>query len=362
MSLQASSDPHEACLLLLRAYFSEDIEPVTTEVLARVHPEDFVRVSTFAYLHTVLSFVFEKHPTLAETIDSDAIVYLHEMRRENARRNAKILEQIRELGGALARLGVKGVALKGAAELLRPTDANAGRRFLSDVDLLLGATDVEAGQAALASLGAVKQRKDDGHLFGQHHLAPFWHDDWLAPVELHVATGRPEIEAAVPGKDILLEAEGVAPGLCVPTNTQRIAHLVLHAQFSDQRWARAQLSPRDLLEAAMFQRQFGTNAVSEASRMLSDAGQGGANEDFWNAVGALCLGQTAANSWTKRATDNFLQPDRQRTWLIKDRIAQMAQTFVHSPSGRRRYLKSALSGRAWRGLVREFAALRHRTR
>ena len=362
MSAQGASEAHEACLTLLRAYFADEVDQSLADVFRRTDPEELVRVATFAYLHTVFSFIFEKNPKIAEVIDDDAVVYLHEMRRENRRRNTLIMQQIRVVGDAFAKLGIKAVALKGAAELLAPANLDTGRRFLSDIDLLVDVQDAAASRQALAGLGAVAERKDDGHLFGKHHLAPFWHDDWLVPVELHVSTGRTEIEMALPAENILASAEDIGPGLCVPTQAQRIAHLVLHAQFSNQRWARAQLSPRDLLEAALYQQQFGADAVAQASEVLSMAGRQAANDDFWNAVDTLCLKRSTANPWTKRALNNYVHPERQSEWLIKDRIAQMAQTFVHSSSGRRRYLRSALSGRAWRGLVREFAALRHRAR
>ncbi len=248
------SAPHRALLGLLRVALDGPGEgPDSAALVADLRassPETIVQLAFDASLHVVLASAFDRDPALRSAVPRDLIVFSQEMRAANLRRNQEIHAQLLEIGVAFAQAGLRGVALKGAAELLCPVYPDPGLRFLSDIDILLPADDVTRASQCLLDIGAVPDPEAQAELIGHHHEAPLGRPDWPVAVELHRAVGHgPAAARLLPPADLLGAAVATAEtGLSVPAPAHRLAHAVLHAQYHGPCQRCRLLSPRDAME------------------------------------------------------------------------------------------------------------------
>ena len=357
-----SSAPHRAVLGLLSVAQGAAATGALRSDLQETAPEDLIQIATFNYVHTVLAEAFRLAPALRFEFEPDAIIYLEEMQRENERRNAAVLTQLKEIGAAFAKEGMAAVTLKGAARLLTSDDATLRQRFLSDVDLLVPEDRIDLASDILKALGGVPEDRPEDRLGGRHHLAPFWSEQWTVPVELHIGTGRTEIAAALPAHDIFAAAAPAAPGLLVPSAVHRVLHLVLHAQFSDRRGVLSLLSIRDCWEASAYQVDFGADCVAEASALAATSATDTNWDGFWDASAALHSGAPPVSDWAKAAFRNFGDTAGRQRQAVAARLFGMLRTAWKTREGRKRYLSGAVTFRGWRKLIRSLSDLRHRTR
>ncbi len=145
--------------------------------------------------------------------------------------------QLTDVVGALGQQGVEVLLLKGAAYLAPDVFGDIGIREMSDLDIAIRPADLDAAHEAM--MGA-------GYAFSPHPFALEHHDrmyvapDALAPVEVHVAIGAPEVEAALPSQDVWRRSRAIEVGATaarVPSVEDALVHNVLHAQVQDREHA-----------------------------------------------------------------------------------------------------------------------------
>lgn len=253
----------------------------------------------------------------------------------NARRNARLASEIREIGGALSAVGVRPVFLKGAALLLLGLHDDPAARFLGDVDVLIAPDEIAAAAAALAAIGY--RRAPDGPVFA-HDRVKLAHPQRPGQVELHHPAVPWHLAAALPPEEMSARAVAV-PGLpeaAVPCRTDLVLHNVLHAMLHDWSFAMADLPMRDALDLALLARAGGVE-WTEVTERIARAPQGGqalafclaaAGEAFaWAPLPDMATAGGAAR--TLRAwRDRRGQP----TGRIRRRLANVAE---HSGRARR---------------------------
>lgn len=280
--------------------------------------------------------------------------FLAAMEAANAARNARLMERLREAAAALDAAGIPAVALKGAVFVLEEP-AQAPWRFLGDLDLLVPRHRIEDAAAALAPLSYDAGGVPD---FGEelHHAPPLLHADGEAVVELHARLFPSAGNDLLPPERLLAEARPVqaVQGLSVPSPTERLVHLIAHAQIANRRFARGTLSLRDALDFASLTRRGETDLEAVAARF--DAfGHGPAAAGFLAAMSRLLDEPRPLAGWARQgaqwadvAIASLSSPSRRRWRLAWDSVRDQAAQLLRA-EGRRR---------AWAGL-RDPARRRH---
>lgn len=182
--------------------------------------------------------------------------------------NAQYLALLRTLDDVLTDLGREAVVLKGAALMPTVYQGRLGMRFLSDIDLFLDATTLEALAERLAEMGFVR-RQDE----------PTFSKDGLT-LDLHLeVTGRVEGAFAFGGEALRQESRPLADYRALRTlNPEDLwLQLAVHAtKHAFRRWlwlldlalVWPQVTPGKLQEKALELRA--QRAVTYATRLLQE--------------------------------------------------------------------------------------------
>ena len=339
------STPHRSVLGLLRAALGHPVGPGMIDDLGASTPEDIVRIATFNYVHVVVATAFDRVPELGRTVPDDMAIYFREMQAANLRRNEAILDELRSVGAALVEVGIRGVALKGAAELLDPVFPEPAFRFLSDIDILVPEGDIERAAARLRALGAMPTEISDVDRGSHHHLEPLLHPDWPVPVELHRSLGQGELHNFLAPEVVFATACTTrVPGLMVPSRAHRLAHAVQHAQLQPPRYRDGVLSLRDAVEMEVMAAGLEPDEVTAARACFR--GEWGAAWEALAAARALIFGDAAqiaaappaARRWAEIAVDRFGRPGQRRFVALGQWVGWYAKEFFVNPARRRHYL------------------------
>ena len=167
----------------------------------------------------------------------------------NRRRNAALLQVLRELGEAGAAAGLRFVALKGAGWLVEDPAGCAPWRQMIDLDVLVDPEHFDAVPRLLEEMGyspASKSKRFE-HNF---HLAPHRHPSVPALLEVHRHVGwRHHL---LPSETLLAGARPMAGGLLLPAPWTRAFHAIIHWQIQDYGGSRGTLPLKELVEVARF--------------------------------------------------------------------------------------------------------------
>ncbi len=152
------------------------------------------------WLHRVI-----KDASLDDIVPLDVLDALREIHVANTDRNQRLLEDLDRVTGTLGEADVSMTPLKGIAMLAEGVYDSPGDRMLSDIDILVDATDIPRLLEALAG-ARYQQRVDHRHLSGvkagqalrpveladprnasaeRHHLPPFTLGNAHAQIEIH---------------------------------------------------------------------------------------------------------------------------------------------------------------------------------
>ena len=342
-----ASRPHRAVLALVRAAAGRQVDESLVSDLEASDPEDIVRIATFTYVHVVLAEGLTRAPDLARVVPRDLIVYFEEMQRANLRRNTLLRNQLRVVGAALDDAGIRGVALKGGAELLAPVFSVQAFRFLSDLDILVPEGDIGPAIIALRQIGAHSDDVDEINVRDHHHVAPLTHDGWPVQVELHRALAQGAGSTILePDKVLQMARPSGLRGLFVPTHVDRLTHSVLHAQFSPQRYRDGLLSLRDILELDVLFQELSKDEIAAAKARFRTKSA----RDAWEALDAsraLVLGDPEevealsprARLWAERAVAGFGRPGRRRASTLLGWAGWYVKEALLNPERRAHYVK-----------------------
>jgi len=182
----------------------------------------------------------------------DALAELH---RLNAARNARLRAVLHDTVRLLNAAGIEPLLLKGAIALLPDQYPQAGARMMSDLDLALYNAEAEQGEAVLRAAGY--RDADNVKPAGfrcHHHLAPLFHPNGDAYVELHRSILTSRAPAAVLSlAQVRAAAQPITwmgKRLWVPAPAHRLLHNALHQQVQDDVFRSHRRSLRQLHEFA----------------------------------------------------------------------------------------------------------------
>lgn len=152
--------------------------------------------------------------------------------------------------------GIAHVFLKGMAFLLEDQSEGAGRG-LTDIDVLVDARDLARAAELLQAHGYRLGEDLGGYDAGVHHHYPALHDDGNGIfVELHLRLMQYGRQNAIATPDIFANAQhllvdGVT--FAIPSPTQRMFHLVAHAQISNLGHVLRRIALKDAADAMTLQ-------------------------------------------------------------------------------------------------------------
>ena len=242
------SDQREPAQLLLAmsrmalGYLDENRSPNR-----KVPGHDFVRLASVQAIIPTIAQTAERYYRGA--LPEDLLAFLILLKRENDNRNLSLLDRLLQIKDALARHGIRAVALKGAAELLSPTYPLGSSRYLSDLDILIAPGDLDATRAILLDTHTPipdAPISDGGAQL--HHDTPLVHRTDGIFVELHTRLVREDSNALSASEILSTATQHAASKLWIPEDKHRFAHCLAHAVVDDRAVQRGEFRLRDLFD------------------------------------------------------------------------------------------------------------------
>jgi len=147
---------------------------------------------------------------------------------------------------ALSGAGLRSVRLKGWHTVTAGWWADPAERTMTDLDVLVAASDADRAARALADAGYVPIRS--GHTaFADHELAPVHLPGRAGSVEIHTALAVSRWAGVLPASAVL-----TAPGAM--SSTDAVTHLIVHAQLHDEGHLLGRVPLRAVHELAVLSR------------------------------------------------------------------------------------------------------------
>lgn len=182
-------------------------------------------------------------------IPDDVCAYVRDIHRRNTVRNERLTAQLEEATIALNKSGVTPVLLKGAAQLAAASNGTRPTKLMNDLDLLIGAEQVEVALVALADIGYEMD-------FRASARSERWYADLMRPQDVGVIDIH---ENAPPGPAYFYRNSGhilehsrlasIGRGTAyLPTATYQALVLIIHDQFQDRDYWIGGLDVRHLLD------------------------------------------------------------------------------------------------------------------
>ena len=295
----------------------------------------FVRLSSEQLVLTAIVDASCKARNVPDMPD-DVADLLQTVRVANRNRNLRLLANLDEANAKLREAGIKAVALKGAAFLTEDRMDAVPWRFFGDLDLLVTENDLPGAISALQSLGYIANQTAYHPLHHRHY--PFLrHPDGESGIDVHTRLAGFQQTTLLDPDDFFrtaVEAPASSSVMLIPSETNRLAHLIVNAQVLDYRYERRLFRLRDVLDFANLtgrtgvdlagiRRRFETNGKADAmdaylvtmDRVLRD-GHAGERPS------------TKANRWANQAEQVICNPRKARIHILKHWIMMAtAQVF-----------------------------------
>ena len=174
--------------------------------------------------------------------------YVQEMYDRNLLRNARLVEQLRESVIALNDRGITPVLLKGSAMLATSSRTHWGSKLMSDLDIMVSPTEVDAALDSLFAIG-----------YTVHFQANRDDKKWYADLKRPCDVGMIDLHRSAPGPayfygsagDAYQHSELISVGngrVYVPSAAYQAFTLIIHDQFQDSDYWTGHIDIRHLLD------------------------------------------------------------------------------------------------------------------
>ena len=298
-----------------------------------------------------------RSPAIESRLDPELVRFLCHLRGRNACRNGRLVRQLENVGQLLGDIGIEVVALKGAAELLRPAYDSPADRLMTDLDLLVPDRRIDDAIERLKRSGFT----DGGASYDRRrrHAPPLWHPDEETAIELHTAVSSASPSAIIDAGSFFDASIPVGrAGLRVPAPADRICHLVAHGQLDTGRYKAGWLLLRDVADLAAMRSRFGPEALDVARDRFRDAGLAGPFDSFLAASELVFrLPETsrlivaADRRWAGRAVGRLSRPWLLKMDLLSRSIARTLARLSASPAARQRLFSGLADPAQLRGFL-----------
>lgn len=206
-------------------------------------------------------------------IADDVRAFLRAVLERNGQRNARLLDCLARVVGALNALDIEPVLLKGAAHLVEGIYPTAELRVVGDLDLLVPR---ERGDDAAAALANIQFVATTNLVPANHAHLPTMYDETGIDVEIHTRVEHGTARNIVP---VAWFREATRPcpfrdlKVRIPDATRSIAHNIVHSQIDHGRFNQIEL--RALLDLATIRaRHESTIDWADVDRRFTVAGFG----------------------------------------------------------------------------------------
>jgi hypothetical protein len=226
---------------------------------------------------------------LANDVPADVLAALREFHVQAAARRAEGASQIERVSLAMNDAGIEPLWLKGAALIVEDSPW-ASRRWMSDLDVWVPPSRVEAAQAVLSSLGYAHDPRQP-HA-AQHHLRPLFHARETFAVELHHALTPPHVAAMMPAGIVLSRAHRMqwrGARVAILASLDQAVHIASQSRMSASTYLHGCLKTRRVVEFAQLASSTGAAEATHALRTACvHAGQLDFAEEFLALAAGLC--------------------------------------------------------------------------
>jgi hypothetical protein len=201
-----------------------------------LHPTktDWERVVKVASAHLVLTTLYcrLKQKQLLDLLPEDLDNYLKELTTINSNRNVSLLEEIKEISTVLNTHNINHVFLKGCALLAGGYYKDPGERMIGDMDILVGADQIENAFEIIASLGYSKNIAFNYDVKNFRHLDRQVREDKLAAIELHKSVLNDKYAHLLETNSIL-STKMIVNGVAIPNPDHLIRSCILTHQINN---------------------------------------------------------------------------------------------------------------------------------
>jgi hypothetical protein len=176
----------------------------------------------------------------------------------NRSRNLKMADGLELAARALNAEGIEPLLLKGAAEMVDGLYPDPGIRVLGDLDILVPEHDVRRACETLTHAGFPVDPMAPKPPPGHHHLPMRAHARLGVGIELHRQVADRAARKIVPTSGYREQARELpfrGTRVLIANPTERLAHMIAHAQISDRRHRIGVPQLRQMLDVALFSRR-----------------------------------------------------------------------------------------------------------
>ncbi|MCL4767224.1 MAG: nucleotidyltransferase family protein [Hyphomicrobiaceae bacterium] len=342
---------------LMRAALGLAATEGQVEALSAADPNAVVRIAS---AHAVLPLLARAagEQRIRDLVGPELGVFLAQMHKANSARNLALREQLQEIGTALDAAGIRGVALKGAVELLAPSWPD-GTRYIGDLDILVPEDRLTSAFECLGALGYAYRQQGDPLLI-HHHLPALWHAGRPTAVELHFKISTRRADRILPASLIIAEARPTdMAGLAVPSPRCRLLHLVAHAQADGPVGKPRRLSLRDVAGFSCLGPLLSADDRAFARAQFEAAGALSQWDGFCATARILlhadderAVPAGAAGAWAAEALGDLQVPGRVRARYLWSWLTFYARRFCFDRAVRQRYLRRLSDRRELAAMVR----------
>ena len=209
------------------------------------------------------------------TATSELCAFLEQMAINNKERNREIFRAMERTASVLERERIAPVWLKGAAQLIDGSEFIQETRFLIDIDLLVGESELAPTLIALENAGFRRLDDDIDPEQGKHYPMLF-HDDYIVGLEVHRRIFQNHDDPLIHRVDIAGTAKPVSRNRrswLLPSLSNRLFHLIHHSMVQNSFFDRHLISLREQLDFHnLFKNGLEQQAVRDVGKMFVDSG------------------------------------------------------------------------------------------
>lgn len=316
------------------------------------------QVVEFANLHLLSPALWTRlrERGTAQHLPADLQGYLSELHRLSALRNEALRDQTLQALGLLQEAGIDAVLMKGAAYLFTDEFPDPASRIMTDIDMLVPATQSSRALEILKAAG-YEPAPEPGTDYGAHrHLAPLVRAGDYAAIELHSGLFPAHLAALLPDQavwDHLEELPGRQPRVRVLSPSARLLVNFAHAQLIDRGHGKGLFPLRSLFETSRI--LHGQRSDIEWDWLYERIGAGGKEREFdayLHLVNRLFGEVPEAHRPTWRARLHAMRCLAQWRWPTVGRCGESVHRYYGRESLRKRGLPVDSAVNIWLSRLR----------
>jgi Uncharacterised nucleotidyltransferase len=181
---------------------------------------------------------------LLDLVPVEVEAYLRFLYGLNEDRNRRLKRQAVETLGVLNEARIEPLLIKGSALLMIIPEHRLGTRMVSDLDLVVGADEVERSAERLLGIG-YQPLQDNA---GLHAYGKFYRSSDVGSIDLHLRPPGPAHLFAGSGAHQSAAHEVLGVRMRIPTPGEWVTQLIIHDMIQDRRLRTGDVDLRRLLD------------------------------------------------------------------------------------------------------------------